>query len=140
MSTERIPVTLHLYDDTLEPDDWQDAAEPFRSGLSDLGAQLVRPRTGQRAPHGAKGDPLTLSLVAALVASPVLSEVVRLAAGWVGRAQHRSVELTGPSGSLTVTGHPKEEERALIAEWLRNNASSGTGDDETSGTHGDPAS
>lgn len=136
MSTVRVPITLRLHDQTLEPDTWPDAAEPFRSGLSDLGARLVRPRT-EEAPRGAKGDPVTLSLIAALVASPVLSEVVRLAAGWVGRTQHRSVELTGPSGSLTVTGHPKAEEQALVEEWLRRNAADAS--DDTPGTSGGPA-
>ncbi len=127
MSTGQIRIDFSLRDESLEPEQWDDATESLRQGLQDVGARLVRPGAAGATRPGTKGDPLTLSLIAALVASPVLSEVVRMAASWVGRTQHRSVELTGPSGSLTVTGHPKAEEEALIEAWLRNNASAGNG-------------
>ncbi|MFF2847326.1 hypothetical protein ACFVT5_13415 [Streptomyces sp. NPDC058001] len=151
MSDGRVRIELRLTDTELPCEHWDAATESLRQGLFAYGAELIRPSSAQAqaqeqaeataeataeaegqaaatAPLGAKGDPLTMSLIAALIASPVLTEVVRLAAGWVGRTQHRSVELTGPAGSIKVTGHPKGEEEALVAAWLRENTTPTTAD------------
>ena len=76
---------------------------------------LVRP---QVVPQGAMGQPVEVGAIVATGVGPAISGLAHLLQTWVSRGEKRSITLKLGDNELTVSGVSKEQQAALIEEFL----------------------
>jgi hypothetical protein len=122
-----VSVWLHAYED--DPAEIDRLTRQFRQELYALDADVTMVSSQDEAPPGAKGDPATVTALAALLASPtVLVGLCQLAKSWVTRGDHRRIVIKDGARKLELTGGTDAQHQQLIDAFLAGEAhDSGTG-------------
>ncbi len=104
-----------------EDEERGELARQLRQELCELDVNSVDFARAASAPARAKGDPVTLgTLLVTLAASGgVLTTLINAVQSWLARQERTSVTLEIGGDKLSITGVSSEEQRRLIAAWLR---------------------
>jgi hypothetical protein len=119
MSSESTQLLLTIA--TATDADQQELAElsqQLRAAVLESDAEAVEPTRGDAAPAGAKGDPITLAVLAVTIAPAAVKGLVRIIERWVFRHERASVTVEIKGAKLTLNGDPSDKQREIIdAFW-----------------------
>ena len=87
------------------------ATRQLLSELMELNVESAALEKGGPAPHGTKGDPITLGVIAIQVLPVAIPSVIGLVQAWVMRGQGRTVKFKGKG--IDFEGSPEELQKLL---------------------------
>ncbi|GIH28525.1 hypothetical protein Aph01nite_68350 [Acrocarpospora phusangensis] len=111
-------IRIEIGDPTVSPVRFDEDARLLRDDLDRLGVQPASPAVSP--PASAKSGTATLTaVIVAVVASPVLTETVKLIQSWVSSSAGRTARLEHPQrGTIELSGMSRAEQRRLVDAWL----------------------
>ena len=98
-------VTMNLQIDLGEDTDEEELdflTRQLREEIEELDVESAELVSGEAAPEGAKGDPVTLGALAVAVLPVVLPELIKVVQGWLKRGDNRTVKIKTQIGDRSV--------------------------------------
>jgi hypothetical protein len=113
-------VRVDVVDPDADDEEVEELTGRLREALLELDvASVSRERAGE-APEGSKsaGALAAGSLLVSVMSPAVLSSIVELIRGWLGRRGSRTVKLSLGGDTIELTGVSDERQDQLIQAWL----------------------
>lgn len=116
MTLSEIQLYLTITEAEADAESLDELTGRLRRDLRELGAESVERPSGRAAPEGAKGDPITLGVLALATAPAFLPKLVEFLQAWTLRGENRTVRIKTPAGlEVEFTPEKKLSEAEVLA-------------------------